>query len=101
MEGKKGLAQGALQRDDFLRPKESEEESGLQVFSGLEKSANVIGASIRLKSVERRTLSSLIEMTEAPTGKHEDNLALKFSRRTLPCGVHGTQSNEHEAVRRA
>ena len=22
-------------------------------------------------------------MTEAPTGKHEDNLALKFSRRTL------------------
>ena len=40
MEGKKGLAQGALQRDDFLRPKESEEESGLQVFSGLEKSTN-------------------------------------------------------------
>jgi len=40
MEGKKGLAQGALQRDDFLRPKESEDESGLQVVSGLEHSTN-------------------------------------------------------------
>jgi len=38
LEGRKALAQGALQRDDFLRPKESEEESGLQVFSGLELS---------------------------------------------------------------
>jgi SNF2 family DNA or RNA helicase len=46
MEGKKGLAQGALQRDDFLRPKESEEESGLQVFSGLEKSTSP-GYSLR------------------------------------------------------
>jgi superfamily II DNA or RNA helicase len=38
MEGKKGLAEGALQRDEFLRPKDSEDESGLQVFSGLEAS---------------------------------------------------------------
>jgi SNF2 family DNA or RNA helicase len=38
MEGKKGLAEGALQRDEFLRPKESEDDSGLQVFSGLEAS---------------------------------------------------------------
>ena len=38
MEGKKGLAEGALQKDEFLRPKESEDESALQVFSGLEMS---------------------------------------------------------------
>jgi SNF2 family DNA or RNA helicase len=38
MEGKKGLAQSVLQPDDFLRPKQSEEESGLQVFQGLESS---------------------------------------------------------------
>ena len=40
MEGKKGLAESALQRDDFLRPKENEDESGLQVFSGLHASVN-------------------------------------------------------------
>jgi SNF2 family DNA or RNA helicase len=38
MEGKKGLAEGALQKDEFLCPKESEDESALQVFSGLETS---------------------------------------------------------------
>jgi superfamily II DNA or RNA helicase len=38
MDGKKGLAQGALQPDDFLHPQETEEESGLQVFKGLESS---------------------------------------------------------------
>jgi len=38
MEGKKGLAQGALQADAFLRPKESEDDSGLQVVEGLESS---------------------------------------------------------------
>lgn len=38
MEGKKGLAAGAIQKDEFLRPKESEDESALQVFSGLETS---------------------------------------------------------------
>jgi hypothetical protein len=38
MEGKKGFATDALQGHEFLRPKESEEESGLQVFSGLETS---------------------------------------------------------------
>jgi hypothetical protein len=38
MEGKKGLAEGALQQDEFLRPKDTEDESGLQVFSGLEAS---------------------------------------------------------------
>jgi SNF2 domain-containing protein len=38
MEGKKGLAAGALQRDEFLQPKEREEEAGLQVVSGLEAS---------------------------------------------------------------
>jgi SNF2 family DNA or RNA helicase len=40
MENKKGLAEGALQRDEFLQPKEREEEAGLQVFSGLQASAN-------------------------------------------------------------
>jgi hypothetical protein len=40
METKKGLAQGALQREEFLQPKESEDEAGLQVFSGLEASVN-------------------------------------------------------------
>ncbi len=39
MESKKGLAQGALQADAFLRPKESEGDSGLQVVEGLESSA--------------------------------------------------------------
>jgi len=44
MEGKKGLAKGALQkdRDEFLRPKENEDESGLQVFEGLETSAKTV-----------------------------------------------------------
>jgi superfamily II DNA or RNA helicase len=40
MEGKKGIAEGALQKDEFLRPQESEDESGLKVFSGLESSVN-------------------------------------------------------------
>ena len=40
MENKKGLAEGALQRDEFLQPKESEDQAGLQVFSGLEASVN-------------------------------------------------------------
>lgn len=38
MEGKKGLAKDALEKDDFLRPQESEDESGLRVFSGLQDS---------------------------------------------------------------
>lgn len=41
MEGKKGLAEGALQRDDFLQPKEREDEAGLQVVSGLEASVQM------------------------------------------------------------
>jgi SNF2 family DNA or RNA helicase len=45
MDGKKGLAQGALQPDDFLQPQETEEESGLQVFEGLQ--ASVESASSR------------------------------------------------------
>ena len=45
MENKKGLAEGALQRDEFLQPRESEEETGLQVFSGLEASVNAPGAT--------------------------------------------------------
>jgi len=44
MENKKGLAKGALQRDEFLQPRESEEEAGLQVFSGLESSVHTPGA---------------------------------------------------------
>ena len=40
MENKKGVAEGALQRDEFLQPRESEDEAGLQVFSGLEASVN-------------------------------------------------------------
>lgn len=44
MEAKKGLAEGALQREEFLQPKESEDEAGLQVFSGLEASVNAHGA---------------------------------------------------------
>ena len=52
-------------------------------FQGWKSQQMLSGPRIRLRSVERRTLSSLIAMTEAPTGKHEDNLALKFSRRTL------------------
>ena len=39
MEGKKGIAKDALEKDDFLRPQESEDESGLRVFSGLQDSA--------------------------------------------------------------
>jgi SNF2 family DNA or RNA helicase len=40
MENKKGLAEGALQRDEFLQPRESEDDAGLQVFSGLEASVS-------------------------------------------------------------
>jgi hypothetical protein len=40
MDGKKGLAKGALQKDDFLRPQEREDESGFRVFSGLQDSVN-------------------------------------------------------------
>ncbi len=36
MESKKGLADGALQADAFLRPKESEDDVGLEVAEGLE-----------------------------------------------------------------
>ena len=46
MENKKGLAKGALQRDEFLQPMESEEEAALQVFSGLESSVNSRGAIV-------------------------------------------------------
>jgi hypothetical protein len=38
MENKKGVAEGALQRDEVLQPRESEDEAGLQVFSELEAS---------------------------------------------------------------
>jgi hypothetical protein len=37
MEGKKGLAEGALHKDDFLTPQVKEDEAGLQVFRSLEK----------------------------------------------------------------
>jgi hypothetical protein len=37
MEGKKGLAEGALHKDDFLTPQMKEHEVGLQVFRSLEK----------------------------------------------------------------
>jgi SNF2 family DNA or RNA helicase len=36
MEGKKGLAEGALHKDDFLTPQVKEDEAGLQVFRSLE-----------------------------------------------------------------
>ena len=45
MDNKKGLAEGALQRDEFLQPRESEDEAGLQVFSGLEASVNTAAAA--------------------------------------------------------
>ncbi len=38
MEGKKGIASGALQKDDFPMPQATEAEAGLQVFSELERS---------------------------------------------------------------
>jgi hypothetical protein len=38
MEGKKGLAAGALQKDAFLEPQTDENQVGLQVFTKLEKS---------------------------------------------------------------
>jgi len=38
MEGKKGIAKDVLEKDEFLRPQESEDESGLRVFSGLQDS---------------------------------------------------------------
>jgi hypothetical protein len=40
MENKKGLAQGVLQGDEFLKPQDNEDDSGLQVFSALESSVN-------------------------------------------------------------
>jgi SNF2 family DNA or RNA helicase len=40
MERKKGLAEGALQKDEFLIPQESEDEVGLQVCAGLATSMN-------------------------------------------------------------
>lgn len=40
MDRKKGLAEGALQKDDFLIPQENEDEAGLQVCSGLVSSMN-------------------------------------------------------------
>jgi hypothetical protein len=40
MDRKKGLAEGALQKDDFLVPQEKEDEAGLQVCSGLVSSMN-------------------------------------------------------------
>ena len=40
MERKKGLAEGALQTDDFLTPQESEDDVGLQVCAGLETSVH-------------------------------------------------------------
>jgi SNF2 family DNA or RNA helicase len=42
MENKKGLAEGALQKDEFLQPKEREDDAALQVFSGLEMSVNTL-----------------------------------------------------------
>jgi SNF2 family DNA or RNA helicase len=45
MENKRGLAEGALQRDEFLQPKESEDEAGLQVFSGLEASVSPMSSA--------------------------------------------------------
>jgi SNF2 family DNA or RNA helicase len=41
MERKKGLAEGALQKDEFLIPQESEDEVGLQVCAGLVTSMNL------------------------------------------------------------
>ena len=38
MENKKGLAEGALQKDDFLTPQVDESEVGLKVFASLEQS---------------------------------------------------------------
>jgi hypothetical protein len=40
MERKKGLAEGALQKDEFLIPQESEDEVGLRVCAGLAASMN-------------------------------------------------------------
>jgi SNF2 family DNA or RNA helicase len=40
MDRKKGLAEGALLKDDFLIPQENEDEAGLQVCSGLVSSMN-------------------------------------------------------------
>jgi SNF2 family DNA or RNA helicase len=47
MENRKGMAEGALHHDEFLQPRETEEEAGLQVFSGLEASVNGSGATAR------------------------------------------------------
>jgi hypothetical protein len=41
MKNNKGVAEGALQKDEFLQARESEDEAGCQVFSGLEASVNV------------------------------------------------------------
>jgi hypothetical protein len=43
MENKKGLAESALQKDEFLQPRGNEDEAGLQVFSRLETSVNTVG----------------------------------------------------------
>jgi SNF2 family DNA or RNA helicase len=45
MENKKGLAESALQKDEFLQPRGNEDEAGLQVFSGLETSVNTVGTA--------------------------------------------------------
>jgi hypothetical protein len=37
-------SQGVLQGDEFLKPQDNEEDSGLQVFSALESSVNAGGA---------------------------------------------------------
>jgi superfamily II DNA or RNA helicase len=41
MEDKKGLAEGALKKDNFLRPRMNEDELGLKVFAGLEQSVGI------------------------------------------------------------
>jgi hypothetical protein len=53
MENKKGVAEGALQRDEFVQPSESEDEAGLQVFAGLEASVNArVGTGTALSGRE-------------------------------------------------
>lgn len=46
MENKKGLAHGVLQGDEFLKPQDNEDDSGLQVFSALESSVNAGGSTV-------------------------------------------------------
>ena len=45
MVNKKGLAEGALEKDEFLQPRDDEDETGLQVFSGLQSSVTQAGAA--------------------------------------------------------